>query len=122
MTRKWQIATLMAAVLAVVAGLTFAQSRAGLQGQIQAAQALQQSRTEQAASIRIQSTPELEDAGAVGSSYSPCFSIPADAYFDGGRVLLNKCTGEVWRFDDGWSTSEKRYTRPYRLKKITRDE
>ena len=34
-----------------------------------------------------------------------CFEIPFDVRLNGGPALLNKCTGDTWRFDSGGSGS-----------------
>ena len=52
---------------------------------------------------------------------SQCYEIPVDVKLDRQEVLLNKCTGETWRFDSGWSYSEDRYVRPHAWKTIEKD-
>ena len=54
-----------------------------------------------------------------------CYEITADATLDGRHVLLDKCTGDTWRFDDGYEgdifagTLEK--VRPYSWQRINRN-
>ena len=48
------------------------------------------------------------------------FEIPWDVRAAGRAVLLDQCTGNTWRFDDGWDTSAGEYVRPYTWRPIQR--
>ena len=37
------------------------------------------------------------------------------------HILLNRCTGESWAFDDGWSSNGNEYIRPSKWVRIARD-
>ena len=50
------------------------------------------------------------------------YEIPFEARLDGHPVLLNQCTGDTWRFDDGWDTAQATYVRPYTWQRIQKGD
>lgn len=62
---------------------------------------------------------------AMSSASQLCFEIPHEARLDGRPMLLDKCTGDTWRFDDGYEGSAFAGTleklRPYSWQSINRD-
>ena len=49
------------------------------------------------------------------------FEIPVEAKLDGRPALLDQCTGETWRFDDGYDFASKAYVRSYSWVAIDRE-
>ena len=49
------------------------------------------------------------------------FEIPEEARLDGRPVLLDQCTGDTWRFDDGYDFGSSSYVRDYSWVAIGRD-
>lgn len=101
-------ATIVAATLIAVLLLGFtyyAQTRSDDRTTLEAGKSLQAYRQAQSEDVRQE---------------SGCFRIP-DTYLDGGKVLLNQCTGDTWRFDTGYEYSESAYVRPYKWIAVPRD-
>ena len=49
------------------------------------------------------------------------FEIPVGASLDGRPALLDQCTGETWRFDDGYDFASNTYSRPYSWVFVSRE-
>ena len=76
-------------------------------------------RAQQATELR-QSTGEVTPPATTPTTIPDCHFTMPDISLDGGRVLLDECTGNVWRFDSGYDWKKETYVRPYSFQPIPR--
>ena len=68
-----------------------------------------------------QETTEPEPVVETQSESDCRFEIPSEVRLDGQPVLLDQCTGDTWRFDDGWDSDTNTYTSSYSWVAIERE-
>lgn len=71
----------------------------------------------------VETTPvEPEPIETVAKVVRDChFVIVPEARLDGRPALLDQCSGDTWRFDDGYDFDSKAYVRSYAWVAIPRE-